>query len=63
MQLDTSLCAFENWQSLSLNMYEVGVQCIIQIDSQKICSPFNEYFISSYNIYAYLIGCIYCVCL
>ncbi len=39
-------------------MYEVGVQFIIQIDSQKNCTPFNEYFVSSYNIYAYLIGCI-----
>ncbi len=43
-------------------MYEVGVQCIIQIDFQNFCPPFNEGFISSYNIYAYLIGCIYCVC-
>jgi hypothetical protein len=42
----------------SLNMYEVDVQFIIQIDSQKICTPFNEYFVSNYNIYAYLIGCI-----
>jgi len=44
----------------NLNMYEVGVQCIIQIDSQKICTPFNEYFVSSYNIYAYLMYFIVC---
>jgi hypothetical protein len=42
----------------SLNMYEVGVQFIIQIDSQKFCTPFNECFVLNYNIYAYLIGSI-----